>query len=664
MRLINFCAVTLFLWTSLFAQTDPAGIPSGYYDQTEGLTGSELKAKLHAIISDHVKYPYTSSSTDVWDILKESDEDPSNPNNVILLYTGRSQAKSENSGESSTPGSNRWNREHVWSKSHGFPVEQDTAFTDCHHIRPADESVNSSRNTLDFDNGGDQHAEADQCYYDSDSWEPRDAIKGDVARMMFYMVVRYDPGYHMDNTVYDLELVDLTGTQTYTPVFGKLSTLLNWHKADPVDAFESNRNEVVYQYQGNRNPFIDHPEWVDLVFAQQLGTKTQVGFTDTDQLVEEDAGTVTLQLSILNPDPLVATSCDVALIGGTGDASDLDGFTSTEIVFPAGTDDFVDIEIPITDDSEPEGTETFILSIQNITGGDSAFVNGSDKFILTINPSDIQSAASGIILSEIMDGNRSGGQPKFVEITNTSLEEMDISGFEVWRGSNGGEPVAAATIPNGTQLEAGKSWVIAYNEAGMTDAGFNTPDQIASSINGNGNDSYQLRNSEGEIIDVFGTPGTTASWYENSCVWRLPEVNTGQGVYQEDEWSVMLLESGFPSGGSPGTPGTHTFIPTVSVVGEPQPVKRMDLIKTYPNPFNASTTIQFNWASGSRPEVHIYDTRGVLVHEISNSDLSPGSIEVRWNGQDNRSNDLPSGIYFLRVKANQLQFTQKITLIR
>ena len=62
---------------------------------------------------------------------------------MILLYTGRSQAKSENSGESSASGSNRWNREHVWSKSHGFPSESDTAYTDVHHIRPADESVNS-----------------------------------------------------------------------------------------------------------------------------------------------------------------------------------------------------------------------------------------------------------------------------------------------------------------------------------------------------------------------------------------------------------------------------------------------------------------------------------------------------------------------------------------
>ena len=242
-------------------------VPSGYYDAANGLTGTFLHAALHEIINDHTKFPYSSSNTDVWDILKITDEDPSNSSNVILLYTGRSQDKDENSGQSSAPGSNRWNREHVWSKSHGFPNESDTAYTDVHHIRPTDESVNSSRGTKDFDNGGSAHSEATDCNYDSDSWEPRDAVKGDVARMMFYMEVRYDPGVHTDGTTYDLELVDYTGTSTGSPYFGKFSTLVTWHENDPVDSFESDRNDSIYAYQGNRNPFIDYPEFVNAIWG-------------------------------------------------------------------------------------------------------------------------------------------------------------------------------------------------------------------------------------------------------------------------------------------------------------------------------------------------------------------------------------------------------------
>lgn len=665
MRFKWFCLVLLVtLWSGLFAQTGPSGIPAGYYDDADSLSGSSLKASLHAIVSNHTKYPYTSSSTDVWDILKASDEDPTNSDNVILLYTGRSQAKTENSGESSTTGSNRWNREHVWSKSHGFPSDKDTAYTDCHHIRPADESVNSSRNTLDFDAGGERHVEATDCFYDSDSWEPRDEVKGDVARMMFYMVVRYDPGYHIDNTIYDLELVDSTGTHTYTPVFGKLSTLLNWHNADPVDAFEQNRNEVVYQYQGNRNPFIDHPEWAELIFAPQLGSNTQVGFTRSNAVVDEDAEEIILQLSILNPDPLAPTTCDIVLTGGSGESTDLGGFTSESVIFAAGSSDFQNISIPITDDTEAESVETFNFSIQNVDGGDSALVNGSDMFVLTINASDIESSVPGIIISEVMDGNRSGGQPKFVEITNTSSSDMDISGYQIWKGSNGGDTSPAATVPDGTTLETGDSWVVAYNESGMTDAGFSAPDQTSGSISGNGNDAYELRSTGGGIIDVFGIIGDATAWYENSVAVRLPDVTNGQGIYQLAEWTITVLESGSPTGGAPGSPGTHNFTPEVSVTDHFHPQDDHTLLRTYPNPFNAETMVQFNWITGVRPQALIYDTRGGLVRELTTNHLSPGICTISWDGKGNVANELPSGVYILRVTTNQQQLSKKITLLR
>jgi endonuclease I len=232
-------------------------IPEGYYDRTDGLQGEELKEALYQIIKDHTDYPYTSSSTDTWDILKESDRDPDNSDNVILIYTGWSvnAAQEYNNGSG-------WSREHIWAKSHGFPSESEDAYRDAHHLRPCDISVNSSRGTKDFDNGGEQHHEATECYTDADSWEPRDAVKGDIARMMFYMTTRYEG----ENGDPNLELVDYTGTDTDTPFFGKLSTLIEWNEEDPVDEFERNRNEVVYSYQGNRNPFVDYPDFVNAIY--------------------------------------------------------------------------------------------------------------------------------------------------------------------------------------------------------------------------------------------------------------------------------------------------------------------------------------------------------------------------------------------------------------
>ena len=636
-------------------------IPLAYYDLAEGLNGSELKAALHNIISDHIRYPYTSSSTDVWDILKETDEDPDSSDNVILIYTGRSQAKTANSGETSDTESNLWNREHIWSKSHGFPDEIDTAYTDCHHLRPADESVNSSRSELDFDNGGNQHVEATECYYDSDSWEPRDAVKGDVARMMFYMVVRYDPGYHSDNSLYDLELVDAVGTATYQPTFGKLSTLLQWHLQDPVDAFEQNRNEVVYGYQGNRNPFIDHPEWAHSIFASQLAPHTRIGFTDNSAIVEEDAATVVLELAIVNPDPIQATQCDIVL--ASGDSSDLNGFETASITFPANSNALQTLQITITDDDLAEDQETFVFNIVNITGGDSASVNGNDSFVLTIIPNDQLSTMTGLIISEVMDGNRSGGQPKLLEITNVSPASMVIGGLQIWRGSNGAVPGPVVTISSAANLLSGESWVIAGSSTELVAAGFEAPDQVSSGINGNGNDVYELRSAAGDYIDAFGLAGTATAWYENSGAERIPQVYTGQASYQADQWVFTPLAVGTPAGGSPGTPGTHVFIPYVSTKSAYQPESRT-IIRCYPNPFNGESVISFEISTYSEVIVDVYDIKGSLVTTLLRDELNPGSHDVSWTGKGPGGAELASGIYFVRLSAGLETAVQRISLLR
>ncbi len=229
-------------------------IPSGYYSSADGKTGSQLKAALHNIIKGHTSYGYGS----LWDILSDSDEDPNNHNNVILIYTGISRSKSSHGGSQGD-----WNREHVWAKSHGGFGTTAPAGTDAHHIRPADVQVNSLRGHLDFDMGGSPVSGAPGCYKDDDSFEPRDAVKGDVARMILYMAVRYEG----DNGEPDLEVVDYVNTYPQ-PKHGKLSTLLEWNAQDPPDDFERQRNDVIYyDYQHNRNPFIDHPEYVASIWG-------------------------------------------------------------------------------------------------------------------------------------------------------------------------------------------------------------------------------------------------------------------------------------------------------------------------------------------------------------------------------------------------------------
>ncbi|MFC9845339.1 endonuclease I family protein [Streptomyces sp. NPDC060223] len=224
-----------------------------YYKNAIGKTGTSLKSSLHTIIAPQTKISYDA----VWNALKVTDQDPNNSNNVILLYSGTSRAKSLNGGDVGD-----WNREHVWAKSHGDFGEATGPGTDLHHLRPADVQVNSIRGNKDFDNGGSAVSGATGSYTDTDSFEPRAADKGDVARMILYMAVRYEG----DDGWPNLEPNQLVNNGS-NPYIGKLSVLKAWNEADPPSAFEEKRNQLIYDnYQHNRNPFIDHPEWVEAIW--------------------------------------------------------------------------------------------------------------------------------------------------------------------------------------------------------------------------------------------------------------------------------------------------------------------------------------------------------------------------------------------------------------
>lgn len=208
----------------------------GYYEGTNGLTGSELQTALHVIINTgFVGVTYGEARY----ILDESDSDPANSNNLILVYQQRSINDTWDSG-------NTWNREHVWPQSLlGEGADNGTVniASDLQNLKPADPGENSSRSNKYFDN-----------ITNSSAYEPPDNVKGDVARILFYMDVMYS----------HLELVD-SSPSTYE--MAMLSILLEWNIEDPVDAFEMNRNEIIFSYQGNRNPFIDHPEYADLIWG-------------------------------------------------------------------------------------------------------------------------------------------------------------------------------------------------------------------------------------------------------------------------------------------------------------------------------------------------------------------------------------------------------------
>lgn len=224
------------------------------------MSASDIKTILHNIIDEHTVCSYSQIKT----ILTFTDADPNNKDNMILLYTGRSQG-GEIAHNNEEDG---WNREHVWPLSKLGGNTSLPAGCDAHHIRPADVSVNAIRGNLEFGYANDVVTDtyatgSTYCKVSNDYFEPRDEVKGDIARMLFYMAVRYEGDTNGEE---DLELVN---TESTTYQIGNLDILLIWNNNDSVDSFEENRNNVVYEYQKNRNPFIDHPSLANLIWKDE-----------------------------------------------------------------------------------------------------------------------------------------------------------------------------------------------------------------------------------------------------------------------------------------------------------------------------------------------------------------------------------------------------------
>ncbi len=265
-----------------------AQAPAGYYDEADVSTDLALRASLHAIIDDHTRIPYTSSSLDTWDVLEMADQDQDQPGNITTLYRNNSLAKQGR-------GNDAYNREHTWPRSYGFTDDEPTnyPFSDMHALFLADIDYNAERqnqpygdceaNCRDFpaesnDGRGGSATDINQTIgeFSQGSWEVWPARRGDIARAMFYMDVRYEGGQHGATAATepdliltdDRDLIEAGRSDRNETVahMGLLTTLLDWHRQDPVDAVEQQHHEAVFGAQGNRNPFIDQPNYVDCVY--------------------------------------------------------------------------------------------------------------------------------------------------------------------------------------------------------------------------------------------------------------------------------------------------------------------------------------------------------------------------------------------------------------
>jgi hypothetical protein len=242
--------------------------PDGYYDSLDGLSSPQLEKAITNIIAETgVVREHTYS--DITTILKDADASPANSNKVWLLYT-EIDRRDVDFQQSSIP-DGKWNREHVFPRSRGgyesidldeiadgIDIWVETSVdslrhgnSDAHHLRATDSRTNSSRGNKNYGLAATQYNGPDNS---QGSWH------GDVARSAFYMQMRYK----------GIEVVD-GDPAANLGLLGDLSTLLEWHRQDPPDDFEMNRNNVIYPWQKNRNPFIDNPDLVEYIWGNKIG---------------------------------------------------------------------------------------------------------------------------------------------------------------------------------------------------------------------------------------------------------------------------------------------------------------------------------------------------------------------------------------------------------
>ena len=257
----SLCFSLIFILSFSWAQ-----IPEYYSDINFEQQGVSLRLQLSNLITEthHTFLPYTSGATDTWDVMRISDLATENSDSVLLIYGYDDEDddfindRSRDAYDTCHTGwcNGKWNREHVFARSLSNPVlttGDPGPGTDIHNLRAADSQKNTERSNRIFtDASGNSRTIEGGLYFPGDEW------KGDVARIIMYMYLRYPGQCDAVNSA--------AGPTTYSLQNDMPDVLLKWNQEDPVSDFELSRNDVIFSFQGNRNPFIDNPYLANLIW--------------------------------------------------------------------------------------------------------------------------------------------------------------------------------------------------------------------------------------------------------------------------------------------------------------------------------------------------------------------------------------------------------------
>ncbi len=310
-----FYTQTIFLLSffiiSIYAT---AQIPTGYYDGTENLEETALRAALHDIIDNHYSYNYGQ----LYDLFEQTDKKPNGK--VWDMYSDVPGGTppyeytfgSDECGNYNSEG-DCYNKEHSWPKS-WFGGKKYPMYSDLFHIVPTDGYVNNRRANYPFgevenatwtSQNGSKVGSCNFPGYSGTVFEPIDEYKGDLARGMFYMSTRY---YGEDNNWPGSPMTNGADLKPWA-----IELLLKWHKEDPVSQKEIDRCNAIFNLQENRNPFIDHPEFAEKIWDPSFGISETEDYKQAFDIYTQNN---ILNINILDPAYYSTYTCDIYTLQG------------------------------------------------------------------------------------------------------------------------------------------------------------------------------------------------------------------------------------------------------------------------------------------------------------------------------------------------------------
>ncbi|MBC8374584.1 MAG: endonuclease [FCB group bacterium] len=607
-----FLIYTLSL-TALWAQ-----IPNGYYDTASGLTGTPLQQALHDIIDDHNVVSYGS----LWTHYETTDVKPNGK--VWDMYSdipGGTPAYEfdfvidQDHGTGGSSEGEFFNREHSWPKS--WFNDTSPMDTDIFHVVPSDKHVNNRRGSYPYGEvSSPTWTSTNGCKLGANSYpgysgtvfEPIDAYKGDFARIYFYMSTRY---LNEDSSWPGSPMVDGAQLEQWA-----LDMLMEWHAEDPVSQKEIDRNNDIYNHvQFNRNPFVDHPNYVDLIWGDPPALPLAPSNFHANYMIDNSARLIWTD-NALNEHRFY-------FYHSNGEIIDLPDIATSLLV----------------SNLTPQQTYNYSISSYNEAGE-------SDRVELTFTfPTGV-----GTSVDHFIEDFESGLGSSYVDGaillasgTWTSYQAGNYSLGTPYSGTkclsiNEEKPGAHLTTPVVNTMGSMSFYYYQRNGAAT--------DEFLVQKSVDGGDFETLITQSYAVGETYTHFSIEINDTSNSVRMRIANDNQAGHLIIDD-----LTMTPF---GLNAIEEFSTHIPSV-----------LSLNPAYPNPFNPEVTLSFQiHATSESIQIQIFDIQGQLVDSPVQNTYTTGAYSVKWAGTNQHGEPQPSGLYVVRLSSSQGSIFQRITLLR